>query len=57
MFLMSYLYVTLLCISELMVFDVGGGSLSGPSIVISLLTLVMFGVATVGLVVYVKRRK
>ena len=56
-FLMSYMYVTLLCLSELLVFDIGGGPLSGPSIVVSLTTLVLFGAVTVGLVVYIKRRK
>ena len=57
MFLLSYLYVTLLCISEILVFDVGGGPLSGPSIIFSLATLIIFGLLTVGLVVYLKRRK
>ena len=56
-FLLSYMYVTLLSLSELLVFDIGGGPLSGPSIIFSLATLVLFGAATVGLIVYIKSCK
>mmetsp|Transcript_43256 Transcript_43256/g.50769 ORF Transcript_43256/g.50769 Transcript_43256/m.50769 type:complete len:232 (+) Transcript_43256:3195-3890(+) len=56
-FLCSYLYVTLCSVSELLVHDIGAGPLGAPSMIISLVVLVLYTLITVGLFVFVKRRK